>query len=180
MLYWGDGEADPQRVIESWLDAHTYKATEQWINSIRLATYAVPMKLSNEPEVKSDAGFGEHITLDGYTLSTPQLEPGDILQLDLFWRTDAPLSERYKVFVHVLDQNGKIVAQTDREPGGGQKPTTNWESNESIVDRYGVLIPEDAAPGTYAIEMGLYGFDGTRLPVSAGGDALRVTSVEVQ
>ena len=45
VLYWGDGEADPQRVIESWLDAHTYKATEQWINSIRFATYAVPTKL---------------------------------------------------------------------------------------------------------------------------------------
>ena len=44
-------------------------------------------------------------------------------------------------------QNGKIVAQTDREPGGGQNPTTNWEANESIVDRYGVLIPEDTPPG---------------------------------
>ena len=131
VLYWGDGEADPQRVIESWLDAHTYKATEQWINSIRFATYAVPANLSNEPEVKSGARFGEHITLDGYTLSTPRVQPGDILQLDLFWRTDAPLSERYKVFVHVLDQNGKIVAQTDREPGGGQKPTTNWESERT-------------------------------------------------
>ena len=105
--------------------------------------------------------------LDGYTLSTPQVQPGDILQLDLFWRTDAPLSERYKVFVHVLDQNGQIVAQTDREPGGGQKPTTNWETNEQIVDRYGVLIPEDTPPGTYAIEIGLYDFDGTRLPVDA-------------
>jgi len=180
VLYWGDGEADPQRVIESWLDAHAYKAAEQWINSIRFATYAVPARLSNEPDVKSDAGFGEHITLDGYTLSTPQLEPGDILQLDLFWRTDAPLRERYIVFVHVLDQNGQIVAQTDREPGGGQQPTTNWESNKSIVDRYGVSIPEDAAPGTYAIQVGLYGFAEKRLPVSAGGDALRVTSVEVQ
>ncbi len=180
VLYWGDGEADPQRVIESWLDAHTYKATEQWINSIRFVTYAVPAKLSNEPEVKSGVRFGEHITLDGYTLSTPQVQPGDVLQLDLFWRTDAPLSERYKVFVHVLDANGKIVAQTDREPGGGQQPTTNWKPNEQVVDRYGVLIPEDTPPGSYAIEIGLYGFDETRLPVSAGGDALIVASVEVQ
>jgi hypothetical protein len=180
VLYWGDGEADPQRVIESWLDAHTYKAAEQWINSIRFATYAVPTKLADEPEAKSGVWFGEHITLDGYTLSTPRVQPGDILQLDLFWRTAAPVSERYKVFVHVLDQNGQIVAQTDREPGAGQQPTTNWESNKSIVDRYGVSIPEDAAPGTYAIQVGLYGFAEKRLPVSAGGDALRVTSVEVQ
>jgi hypothetical protein len=180
VLYWGDGEADPQRVIESWLDAHTYKATEQWINSIRFATYAVPTKLSNVPEVKSGTRFGDHITLDGYTLSTPQVQPGDILQLDLFWHTAAPLNERYKVFVHVLDQSGKIVAQTDREPDNGQSPTTNWASNEGIVDRYGVLIPEDTLPGTYTVEIGLYDFNGTRLPVSAGGDALVVARVEVR
>jgi hypothetical protein len=180
VLYWGDAEADPQRVIESWLDAHTYKAAEQWVNSIRLVTYAVPAKLSNKPEVKSGARFGDHIILDGYTLSTPQVQPGDSLLLDLFWRTDAPLSERYKVFVHVLDQNGQIVAQTDREPGGGQKPTTNWGMHEQIVDRYGVLIPEDTPPGTYSIEIGLYDFAGTRLPVSAGGDALPIGGVEVR
>jgi 4-amino-4-deoxy-L-arabinose transferase-like glycosyltransferase len=180
VLYWGDGEADPQRMIELWLDAHTYKAAEQWINSIRFVTYAAPKKLSNKPEVKSDARFGDHILLDGYTLSTPQVRPGDILQLDLFWRTGALLSERYKVFVHVLDQAGKIIAQTDREPGGGQQATTNWEANEMIVDRYGVLIPDAAPPGTYAIEIGLYGFDGTRLSVGAGRDALTIAEVEIQ
>jgi mannosyltransferase len=180
VLYWGDAEADPQHVIESWLDANTYKATEQWVNSIRFVTYAVPKKLSNEPEVKSSVRFGDHITLDGYTLSTPQVQPGDILQLDLYWHTAAPVSERYKIFVHVLDQNGNIVAQTDREPGGGERPTTNWGKNEQIIDRYGVLIPEDTLPGIYTIEIGLYAFDGTRLPVSTGSDALPVTSVEVQ
>ncbi len=180
VLYWGDGEADPQHMIEAWLDAHTYKATEQWINSIRFATYAVPRKLSDAPEVKSGVRFGDHITLEGYTLPATQVQPGDILQLDLFWHTDAPLSERYKVFVHVLDQSGKIVAQTDREPGGGQQPTTNWESNELIVDRYGVLIPQNTPTGIYTIEIGLYDFANTRLPVSAGGDALIVARVEVQ
>jgi mannosyltransferase len=180
VLYWGDGEADPQHVIESWLDTHTYVATEQWINSIRFATYAVPAKLSNDPEVKSGARFGKHIALEGYTLSTSQVQPGDIVQLDLFWRTDAPLSERYKVFVHVLDQNGKIIAQADREPGGGQRPTTNWETNEQVIDRYGVLIPEDTPPGVYKVEVGLYDFAGARLPLNNGGDSLGLIPIVVQ
>jgi mannosyltransferase len=179
VLYWGDGEADPQHVIESWLDTYTYKANEGWVNSIRFATYAVPTTLSTDPAARRGARFGDHITLDGYTLSTPRVQRGDILQLDLFWHTDVPLSERYKVFVHVLDSNGKIVAQTDREPGGGQNPTTNWRSNEQVVDRYGVLIPEGTPPGIYWIEIGLYDFDGTRLPASTGGDALTVASTEV-
>lgn len=147
VLYWGDAEADPNKEIESWLDAHTYKAAEQWIGAVRFAAYAIPTQLSNQPQQLSKVRFGEHITLDGFTLPTARLAPGDILQLDLFWRADAKLSERYKVFVHVLDASGALSAQTDREPGGGRNLTTDWNVNEAIVDRYGVSIPSTAASG---------------------------------
>jgi mannosyltransferase len=180
VLYWGDAEADPDKVIETWLEAHTYPAAEQWIGALRFATYAIPAQLSKQPQQRSDVRFGDHITLAGFTLPTPTLSPGDILQLDLFWRTDAPLTERYKVFVHVLDAHGRIVAQTDREPGGGLKPTPNWPSNELVIDRYGVLIPADAAGGEYAVEIGLYDFNNVRLPVAAGGDAWIAARIEVK
>ncbi|HZY42435.1 MAG TPA: hypothetical protein VFF59_10610, partial [Anaerolineae bacterium] len=179
VLYWGDAETDPNKVIETWLDAHTYKATEQWIGAVRFVTYAISAQASNQPQQASTVRFGDHITLAGFTLPTPTLSPGDILQLDLFWRTDAKLTERYKIFVHVLDSTGQIVAQTDREPGGGQNPTTNWSVNESIVDRYGVLIPENAANGIYSVEIGLYDFSNTRLKMAGGRDALIVAQVDV-
>ncbi len=179
VLYWGDAEADPNKVIESWLDAHTYKATERWIGAVRFVAYAIPTQLSNQPQQLSKVRFGEHITLDGFTLPTAHLVPGDILQLDLFWRTDAKLSERYKVFVHVLDASGTLIAQTDREPGGGRNLTTDWGVNEPIVDRYGVLIPPSAAKGSYTVEVGLYDFSNVRLKMADGTDALVVAKVEV-
>ena len=179
VLYWGDAEADPDKVIETWLDAHTYKATEQWIGAVRFVTYSIPAQLSNQPQHASAVRFGDHITLAGFTLSTPKLAPGDILQLDLFWRTDAPLTERYKVFVHVLDATGQIAAQTDREPGGGRQPTTNWASNAGVIDRYGVLIPEDVANGRYSVQIGLYDFSNTRLKMMDGQDAWVVAQIEV-
>jgi hypothetical protein len=43
-----------------------------------------------------------------------------------------------------------------------------------------VLIPEGTPAGMYTIETGLYDFNGTRLPVDAGGDSLVAASVEVQ
>lgn len=179
VLYWGDAEADPNKVIESWLDAHAYKATERWVGAVRFATYAIPAQLSDRPAQLSGAQFGAHITLDGFTLPDRQLQPGDILPLDLFWRTDARLDTRYKVFVHVLDANGQIVAQTDREPGGGLNPTTNWEPRQLIVDRYGVLMPDDAPNGIYTVEIGLYDFNNVRLKMADGRDALEVARVEV-
>jgi hypothetical protein len=179
VLYWGDAEADPNKVIESWLDAHMYKATEQWIGAVRFAVYAIPTQLSSRPQQPSEVRFGEHITLDGFTLPTARLAPGDILQLDLFWRTDAKLSVRYKVFVHVLDANGTIAAQTDREPGGGRNLTIDWDVNVAIVDRYGVLIPPSAASGIYTVEIGLYDFNNVRLKMADGKDALVVAKIEV-
>ncbi len=185
VLYWGDVEADPERFIESWLEAHTYKAGERWVGDVRLAVYAVPLAVANTPTTPLKARFGEAIHLEGYTLLNNPLPPGDILQLALFWRTSAPLDERYKVFVHLYDANGRIVAQTDSEPGDGLMPTTTWEVGQSIVDRYGVLLPQELPPGEYRLVIGLYRLTAPeqRLPVWQGekrvGDALELNRVTV-
>jgi hypothetical protein len=183
MLYWAEAEPDPTRFVESWLDAHAYKAGETWHGNVRLATYAVPAQVADEPKTHLDARLGDRIRLDGYTLLTPSAAPGDIVQLALFWRCNAPIKERYKVFVHLLDGDGAIVAQTDREPGGDLLPTNVWKPDEPIVDRYGVLLPADASAGNYQIVIGMYSLEGKRLPIFDEeveiGDALALTEVRV-
>ncbi|HHH41994.1 MAG TPA: hypothetical protein ENK56_08335 [Chloroflexi bacterium] len=155
------------------------------MGDVRLAVYAVPLAVANTPTTPLKARFGEAIHLEGYTLLNNPLPPGDILQLALFWRTSAPLDERYKVFVHLYDANGRIVAQTDSEPGDGLMPTTTWEVGQSIVDRYGVLLPQELPPGEYRLVIGLYRLTAPeqRLPVWQGekrvGDALELNRVTV-
>jgi hypothetical protein len=84
------------------------------------------------------------------------------------------------VFVHVLDASDRIVAQIDREPGGELVPTTIWQPGQIIIDRYGVLIPPEAAPGRYRIAVGLYGFDNVRLNVrGASGDQVLLGEIVV-
>jgi hypothetical protein len=101
-------------------------------------------------------GAGPVIHLDGYTLLTEALVPGDILQLTLFWRASEPIPERYKVFVHLYDEADRLVAQTDSEPGATLRPTDTWSPGERIADRYGVLIPPGVSPGFYKLVIGLY------------------------
>jgi hypothetical protein len=79
--------------------------------------------------------------LHGYTLSSPQVRAGDILQLTLFWEALQSIPSRYKVFVHVLDEAGQVLAQRDAEPGGGAKLTTTWQPGDVLLDNYGVVIP---------------------------------------
>lgn len=185
VLYWGDQQADPEKFVESWLNAHAFKAGEQWFGQVRLATYAAARPAS-EPATRLDARFGDHITIEGYTLSATEARPGDILQLTLFWRTDAALAERYKVFVHLYgDVNAPPLAQTDSEPGGGLVLTTIWPPGQQVADNHGLLLPPDLPPGEYRLMLGLYNIQNLeRLPLSVGdtiaGDRLDLGAVIVR
>ncbi len=63
--------------------------------------------------------LGEQIHFLGYNISS---EDG-IFFLALFWRPSAPVVEKYKVFVHLLDRVNNIVAQNNSIPVGGLRPT---------------------------------------------------------
>jgi hypothetical protein len=186
VIFWGDAESDPERFIEGWLEAHTYKASETWYGDVRLALYAVPVQVTDVPAVPLGAQFGPAIQLDGYTLLADALAPGDIVQLTLFWRAVEPISERYKVFVHLYDAAGELVAQTDSEPGATLRPTDTWSPGERIADRYGVQIPPDVSPGAYTLSVGLYPIadPNDRLPVvldgALVGDRLNLAQIVIQ
>lgn len=179
VLYWAETEPDPNRYVERWLNANTYKGAESWFGTVRLAMYAIPTITSAQPDQALDVQFGDAIHLKGYSLAGGAVGPGDILQLALFWQAQAPVAARYKVFVHVLDANDHIVAQIDREPVGELVPTTIWGPGQTILDRYGVPIPIDAAPGRYRIAVGLYGLDGVRLKVQGGPGSDQLILAEV-
>jgi 4-amino-4-deoxy-L-arabinose transferase-like glycosyltransferase len=175
-IYWGEGQSDPQGFIEGWLEQHTYKAGETWVGDLRLATYAAPLAPANEPAVPLEVRFAQAdgaplIALDGYSLLTSSLAPGDILQVALFWRALEPMSERYKIFVHLYDDAGRLVAQTDSEPGAGLRPTSTWPSGERVIDRYGVLVPAETLTGDYNLVIGLY-------PLADPEDRLTVTQAD--
>jgi len=184
VLYWGDAESDPQRLVETWLAAHAYRASDRWYGRVRLATYGLA-SLPEEPAIALDARFGESILLRGYTLVGDWFAPGDVLPLTLFWETQATIAERYKVTVQLLDGTGQLIAQHDTEPGDGLDPTTTWGTGQVLADRYGIFLPTDLPPGRYTLIVGLYHITtGERLPVTLGGespgDHLALGSVAVE
>ncbi len=183
VLYWGDAESDPQRFVEAGLADRAYKVSDHWYGPVRLAIYGVA-PLPGEPTIALDAHFGETIRLDGYALAGDSFGPGDILPVTMFWETQTPIIERYKVTVQLLDGAGQLVAQHDTEPGDGIKPTTTWEPGHGLADRYGVSLPLDLPPGRYTLIVGLYHITtGERLPVTRGdeplGDHLDLDTIQV-
>jgi hypothetical protein len=114
------------------------------------------------------------------------LEGGDILQITLFWEALRVPEGRYKVFLHLVDDLGAIVAQYDGEPGHGLALTTGWTSDSGVFqDRYGILVPAGTTAGEYTVRMGMYDVSGApRLPLSisgeSAGDSLPLGAVQVR
>lgn len=135
-----------------------------------------------------DYRLGEHVRLVGYDLPKREVAPGGILELTLYWQTDAPLDARYKVFAQLLgevynaDQDNFLWGQQDNEPGGGQSLTTLWTPGAIIADGYRLPVAANAPPGHYTLLVGMYGLvDGARLPIEGpGGDAIPLVQVEVK
>lgn len=184
VLYWGDAQRDPERVIERWLDANTFKASEEWVGDVRFAVYAVPGE-APAAMTASGAAFagldGETITLHEYAVWPEEARPGDVVQARLVWSAGATPARPYKVFLHLLDGAGNVVAQRDGEPAGGSRPTTGWAAGERVTDNHGLLLPPDLPPETYTVRMGLYdAFDPTARLAVAGADGIHLATVEIR
>jgi hypothetical protein len=182
VLYWGDAEADPEGFVEGWLADHAYPAETRWYGDVRLATYGLGA-LPQEPATTVDASFEGGIRLAGYTVPA-RVAAGEILPATLFWRVERPIEGRYKVALQLLDAGGQVVAQHDGEPAAGTRPLPTWAPGQRVLDRHGIPVPPQAAPGSYPLIVVLYdAVTGQRLPMpdaaSAPRDHLPLTSIRV-
>lgn len=105
-----------------------------------------------------------------------------VLAINLIWQTDTEIDDLFKVFVHIVDADDEIVAQRDSEPGNGLFPTTDWNTDFPVSDRFAIQLPSDLAPGEYEVRVGLYEPNsGLRLRVTNGefSDYARITVLTI-
>lgn len=152
VVFWGEDERDPNRIVETTLDEAAYELTDRWYGDLRLARYATPAEMTSTQALNTQ--FGDHITLQRAAWNAEAFARGEALQLQLTWTTDTRLEMRYKVFVQLLDANGVLAAQRDSEPGGGLALTTTWMPDEPVIDNHAVLL--DLPAGDYQIIVGMY------------------------
>ena len=91
-----------------------------------------------------------------------------LLCLPLVWRADGEPPVAYRVFVHLVNAGGVILAQSDAAPANWTRPTTGWLAGEVIVDTHTLTLPEPLPAGPLALRIGLYDPDtGARLASGA-------------
>ncbi len=163
-----------------------------------LVTGRTPNFVAPDIPYPLEAYFGESVALLGYGIAPAPggpgapgqqvlVQPGQAIQLTLYWRCRAPMNLSFKVFTHLIDPDRpmNIQAQDDDVPGHGAAPTTGWVVGEVLTDTYTLAVKPETPYGTYYLSVGLYDpVTGARLPVfdAAGnpmGDHVLLRAVRV-
>lgn len=135
-----------------------------------------PYLAEADPQHDVRAKFGEGIELLGY-----DIEVGNPMQLVFYWQSETAVPDSYDVFVHLLDEQGEIVAQVDRKPVDGLVATDIWQPGDIIRDPVSLPLPADLPAGSYEMQLGVYLREsGERIPVDdlgASGNALLLEPV---
>ncbi|NOZ28174.1 MAG: DUF2723 domain-containing protein [Chloroflexi bacterium] len=99
---------------------------------------------------------GDALILLAVATDTPDPQPGQPLELTLYWEPKRSLERDYTSFVHLLAGNGEKIGQHDAPPGGMYYPTSLWQPGEVLRDRHSIPLPDTLPPGPYSLRIGLY------------------------
>ena len=115
-------------------------------------------------ELGGTAVFDNTLALLGY-----QLEPSEgSLDMLSLWRVTEPPATDLKIFIHLLDAAGQVVAQHD----GLDVTARTLRPGDELAQLHTITLPPDLPPGEYALQLGLYRpQDGARLTVPVAGVA---------
>jgi hypothetical protein len=94
---------------------------------------------------------------NGILLTEARLsEDADGVTVQTTWRAQSFVKGDYTLFVHLLDAQGKLVAQQDQQPQQGALPTSVWQVGEQINEAVVVNASADQAAQWTTAVIGLY------------------------
>ena len=111
------------------------------------------------PQTPFPAGLASGISFLGYDLIVSTDQPagtGHRVGVYLYWQAARPVTESLKVFVHLLDASGQLVAQHDGVPAQWTYYTYAWQPGEVVVDWHEFPVGAGVPPGEYTLQVGLY------------------------
>jgi hypothetical protein len=118
------------------------------------------------PAERLDANLGGQVSLLGHDGVPAAVEAGQDVHLTLYWQALSGMAEDYTVFVHLLDEDGRIVGQYDGQPMQGFYPTSRWDVGDTVRDDLDVTVGASVPRGPLQLVAGMYlPSTGERLPV---------------
>jgi hypothetical protein len=112
-------------------------------------------ELGNELYARYAASWERGVTLRGWRLDGEPVA-GQPLSLTLTWNSLEPVPRPWTVFVHLVGEDERIVAESNSQPHAGALPFPLWTPGDWMADTHTVPLPPGLAPGAYELRVGLY------------------------
>ncbi|MGC9332903.1 MAG: hypothetical protein ACP5JJ_02060, partial [Anaerolineae bacterium] len=112
------------------------------------------------------ATFGGQLTLLGYAPGAGDVQPGETVYLETYWRAEASLSEDMALLVKLVDDQHRIVANWLTSPSLASYPTGLWQAGGHVRGQHTVRLPVTVEPGRYELRIALVRPTGTKLDLT--------------
>jgi hypothetical protein len=111
------------------------------------------------------AHFGDALELHGMGI-TGALQPGDQLHVQLYCQATSTPGRELRIFVHLEDESGKIIAQQDALGYDARE----WQPGDHFISFHNLALPDTILSGKLRLIAGLYDVaTGSRYPASGTG-----------
>ena len=174
---------DPEGVVAGWLEHQALLEQETVHQGRTLRAYR---PLHSAGQVMAPVGEcidglvcleGAFVTVNGRAVDLNAagvaIPPGATVKVTLLWRPLTQTQEAYSVFVHLLGDDNRLVAQHDGFPVFGTRPGWTWTPGEPLLDRHDLSVPKDLSVSGGTLLVGLYASKTvTREPFASGRDAI--------
>jgi hypothetical protein len=124
-----------------------------------------------------DVSLGDQVRLRSWALEDGgEIEPGTLLTVMLTWEPEVPLSDQHVAFVHLVANDGTLVAQHDGPLIAHVSEPSALTPGAAFSHPVAIALPEELPPGNYRLLAGVYLWPSLeRLPVM--GDATDVVEL---
>ncbi|HEY3079672.1 MAG TPA: glycosyltransferase family 39 protein [Chloroflexota bacterium] len=184
LAYW---DAPPDRLAHDALTRVGFAGETRWFRNQPAQYFGLP-SADDPPPTPLDAGWMETVELAEALVAPSTVPAGEALRVRLTWRTNGTASD-LKISLRLVEpSDGRTRAQIDRRPLDEARPFPSLKAGEELRDGHALFVPEDLAPGRYALALLLYRpEDGKAVPPdrrgtpSVGGvaDLVKLADVEV-
>ena len=140
------------------------------------------LQLMEAPPNDKPVLFGDALAFMG--VDVDEVSAGAI-DVRLWWTVETPVSLDYSIGLHLLNENGELVAQHDGAPidqySGEPVQTSTFEPGKIVIDARKVALPAGLPPGVYDLTLIAYqSWDQVPLLLPGGEERLLLETITVE